>query len=244
MSPLVVATANVQRSLSGGDARESLTAALAHEPDLVGLQEWGIARWALLRETGAVRTVPSRRVDVPRRNYLWCVPVYGGCPVGVRAERFELLETRLSVLSRPGMADSPHRPLGLEPPRVATVVRVADRVSGNKVSVVCFHLVPGVQRDGRYRSDRPRLAARHRHEVSRLQRTVDDEHERSDVVYAVGDSNFDGLRLRGLTSAWEGRDSPGTLGRRSIDDVFGPGPAATVTLVDTASDHRVLVVTG
>src|SRR3954451_7285008 len=63
-------------------------------------------------------------------------------------------------------------------------------------------------------------------------------------VYAMGDSNFDGLRLPGLTSAWEGRESdPGTLGpRRKIDDVFGPGPADSVRLLTSASDHKAVVV--
>jgi len=63
-------------------------------------------------------------------------------------------------------------------------------------------------------------------------------------VYAVGDANFDGLRLNGLTSAWEGRESdPGTLGpRRKIDDVHGPGPAASVTVLTSRSDHKAVIV--
>jgi hypothetical protein len=240
---LVVATANVLRPLPCDEARVSLTVVLEHEPDVVGLQEWGIARWGLLRETGVMRTVPGPRKGAPREGYLWCAPVYGGCPVGVRAERFDVVDARLSVLSRPGRADSPRRPFGLEPARVASVVRLVDRVSGNRTSVVCFHLVPGVQRGGHYRTDRPLLVARHRHEVGALQRAVDDERERTDDVYALGDSNFDGLRLRGLVSAWKDRDRPGTLKHRTIDDVFGPGPAAEVTLVTTGSDHRAVVVT-
>ena len=66
------------------------------------------------------------------------------------------------------------------------------------------------------------------------------------VVYAAGDSNFDGLRLTGLTSTWDGReDEPGTHGRgeRKIDDVFGPGPATEVRRIVTASDHQAIVVT-
>ena len=63
------------------------------------------------------------------------------------------------------------------------------------------------------------------------------------VTFAVGDSNFHGFRLPGLTSAWEGRpESPGTLGAsRRVDDVFGPGPAAAVTLLGTASDHKAVL---
>jgi hypothetical protein len=61
----------------------------------------------------------------------------------------------------------------------------------------------------------------------------------------VGDSNFDGLRLSGLTSAWAGsRDAPGTLGQhRKVDDVLGPGPAASVTMLSNASDHRAVLAT-
>ena len=63
------------------------------------------------------------------------------------------------------------------------------------------------------------------------------------VTFALGDSNFHGLRLPPLTSAWHGRkDGPGTLGsQRKIDDVFGPGPATAVTLVSTASDHKAVL---
>ena len=61
------------------------------------------------------------------------------------------------------------------------------------------------------------------------------------VVYAAGDSNFDGLHVDGLTSGWEGH--PGaSFGSRRIDDVFGPGPAEAVQLVETASDHRAVLV--
>lgn len=112
------------------------------------------------------------------------------------------------------------------------------------VCLVNYHLAPGVQARGRYRDDRPILAARHRHEVRRLQRLVDEQLAAGHVVYAVGDSNFDGLRLSGVTSAWSGReDELGTLGsRRKVDDVHGPGPAAAVELLTTASDHKALIV--
>jgi hypothetical protein len=126
---------------------------------------------------------------------------------------------------------------------VATVVRLDDRQTARRLAVVCFHLVPGVQRGGRYRDDRPALVARHRHEVNTLQRVVDDERAHSDEVHAMGDSNYDGFELRGLTSAWVDRPRRGTLGHRTIDDVMGPGPAKELTVVVTRSDHRAVVVT-
>ena len=88
------------------------------------------------------------------------------------------------------------------------------------------------------------LVARHRQEVERLERLIAQYQREGHVVYAVGDSNFDSLRLAGLTSAWEGReDHPGTIGARTrkLDDVHGPGPASEVKLLHTPSDHRALV---
>jgi hypothetical protein len=110
---------------------------------------------------------------------------------------------------------------------------------------VNYHLSPGVQALGRYREDRPALVARHRKEVRRLQDVVAAQLALGHDVYAMGDSNVDGFRLPGLTSAWEGRDDgPGTLGpRRRVDDVHsGRGRATSVTLLASDSDHKAVVV--
>jgi hypothetical protein len=125
-----------------------------------------------------------------------------------------------------------------------TVAVYRDLRAERLVSLVDFHLTPAVQAKGRYRDDRPALAARHRQEVRRVQQVVDEQLARGRTVFAVGDSNFDGLRLAGLESAWEGReDEPGTLGRRrKVDDVHGPGPAESVTTLRTPSDHKAVLV--
>ena len=245
---LAVATANVLKSLGRRDARTALSQVLASQPDLVGLQEWYPFRLGLLRETGRVGPVPQWGACSPGSrpgsgDYLWNVPPWGGCAVGARADRFELLTCRSRWLSLPGRAEREDRVLGLEPPRPATVAVYRDRRLRRTVALVDYHLVSGVQSRGDYRSDRPRLAARHRSEVRRLRALVARLLEAGHVVHAVGDSNWDRLRIPGLTSAWEGRESaPGTLGRRHIDDVHGPGPAESVTAVRTPSDHRALVV--
>ena len=245
----VVATANVLRSLGRAPAREALDLVLAHRPDLVGLQEWGLVRSGLLRDTGEVEVRLSgglalrRSAAGPAATYQW-ISSWGDCPVGVRAERYDVLERRTRVLGWVGPADRGTRPLSVVPPRVATVVLLRDLERERLVSLVNFHLVPGVQGRGVYRGDRPLLASRHREEVRRLAGLVEEELRRGREVHAVGDSNFDGLRLPGLTSAWEGREGePGTLGaRRHIDDVHGPGPATSVVLVSTPSDHKAVVV--
>ena len=228
----VVVTANVLTSLRQHEAGEALRGVLDARPDLVGLQEWDVRRRGLLRRLGSP-------------DYVWVSPLMGECPVGARVDRFELLGHHSRLLSWFGWSDPDTRPVPVLPLRLATVAHFLDRAGERTVSVINFHLTPGVQSRGEYRSDRPRLVARHRHEVRNLRRVVAEQLALGHTVYAMGDSNFDGLRLPGLTSAWEGRGSdPGTLGpRRKIDDVFGPGPADSVRLLTSASDHKAVVVT-
>jgi len=241
----VVATANVLRDLGAGQAREALAGVLAHEPDLVGLQEWGPKRFGLLREHGSVGLLPGACLRVGSGPYAWTTPLLGGCTVGIRTARYAVLGVRPVVLNWPGRADKPDRPLRLEPPRIAVQATVRDHQSGAVVVLLNYHLVPGVQWGGLYHHERPRLVARHRAEVRRLEAVVAAEHARGHIVHACGDANLQGLRLAGLTSAWEGReDAPATLddGRR-VDDVFGPGPATTVVQLANPSDHRAVVAT-
>lgn len=245
-----VATANVLFTLAPHDARTTLSQVLALEPDLVGLQEWYPSRLGLLRETGRVAMAPGIGVELGSRrrtggvDYLWNLPLLGGCAVGARAARFEVLACRTRSLTGLGRGDRADRFLGLEPPRLATVAVYRDRLVGGTVALVDYHLVSGVQAGGRYRVDRPGLVARHRQEVRRLEAVVRGLLAAGHIVHAVGDSNFDGLRIAGLTSAWDGReDEPGTLGPvRHVDDVHGPGPAEQVTALTTPSDHHAVVV--
>ena len=133
-----------------------------------------------------------------------------------------------------------------EPPRVVTIGVYRDRHADRTVAMMSYHLAPGVEHGARYIPDRPLLRARHEAEIARLERLVAEHQRAGHVVYAVGDSNFDSLRLAGLTSAWEGREHrPGTIGAgtRKLDDVHGPGPASRVTLLTTPSDHKAVVAT-
>ncbi len=230
MTAMLVATANVLWRLGRAPAAEALASVLDHAPDLIGLQEWGISRRALLARHPA---------------YGWITPAYGGNAVGFRRDRFDELGHRLRLIGLFGRADRGARTFPVLPPRVTTLVRLHDRATGSAVSVIDFHLVPGTQARGAYREDRPLLVARHQREVLQLGDLVAGRLHAGDTVIAMGDSNFDGLELPGLTSAWQGRrDNPvGTLGSsRKIDDVFGPGPASAVTLVRSASDHAAVLV--
>jgi hypothetical protein len=248
MSTTTVASANILYTLPGRDARTALSQVLADAPDLVGLQEWYVARLRILREFGEVRVVPMLGTQLLRRPagpaYHWISAVAGGNVVGADARRFEPLSARVAFVSGFGRSDRPDRALGIEPPRVVTIGVFRDRVAERTVAMMSYHLTPGVEVDAAYHPDRPRLQERHRRDVVRLERLVADHQRAGHVVYAVGDSNFDSLRLAGLTSAWEGREHrPGTIGSgtRKLDDVHGPGPATRVTLLTTPSDHKAVV---
>lgn len=244
----VVASANILYTLPQRDARTALVQVLEHEPDLVGLQEWYVSRLRLLRQFGDVRVIPSLGTRLLRRPrdpaYHWISSAAGGNVVGARADRFDPVSSRVVFLSRFGRSDRPDRFLRTEPPRVVTIGVFRDRTVDRTVAMMSYHLAPGVEHEAAYIPERPLLRARHEAEVRRLERLVAEHHDAGHVVYAVGDSNFDSLRVAGLTSAWEGReDHPGTIGpaSRKLDDVQGPGPASEVRLVTTPSDHKAVV---
>ena len=243
-----VASANILYKLPPRDARTALIQVLDVEPDLVGLQEWYVSRLRLLRQFGDVTVVPALGTGLLGRPrdpaYHWVSAVAGGNVVGARADRFDPISSRVAFVSGFGRSDRPDRALGIEPPRVVTVGVYRDRKIDRTVAMMSYHLTPGVEVDAAYHPERPRLESRHRSDVQRLEKLIAEHQEAGHVVYAVGDSNFDSLRLAGLTSAWEGREHrPGTigLGTRKLDDVHGPGPASRVTLITTPSDHKAVV---
>lgn len=244
-----VVSANILSTLPAARAREALDLVLAEEPDLVSLQEWFLPRLGLLRRTGEVLLEPAPdRFRVPASGtsaYHWVATLAAGTVVGARADRFDLVTGRAVLLTGIGRADRPDRFLGIEPPRIAALGIFRDRLSEGTVALIGYHLASGVEENGGYRADRPRLVARHRREVRRIEELVAELHRAGHVVHAAGDANVHLQRFAGLTSAWTGREEgPGTWGdrERKIDDVHGPGPANEVRLIATPSDHRAVLV--
>jgi len=236
-----VATANVQVRLPHAAALECLDPLLDAAVDLVLLQEWSPARALLLRGSGSVRLTPGP-IRLPGATMYSWVQTIGDSTIGIRNERFAFEHARPLLLSGFTRGESPTRPLGIEPAQFGLVVRCRDRLSGTPVSVVGYHLVAGVEAGGQLRKDRPRLVARHRREVARVEAAIAAEQASGRTVYAGGDANVVGLSLRGLTSVWA--DQPpgeGTCGNRRIDDIFAPTPAESVTLLDNPSDHRAVL---
>jgi hypothetical protein len=226
---LRVATANIRDGLPRREARAALRLVADEDPDLIALQEWSLLRRRLLREVAP--------------GYEWHTPVVGGCPVGVRRDRFEILHRGTRPLSWPGAEALSPRRWSLVPGRVAGVVVCGDLASGRVVAMVSFHLVPGVQRDGDYRRDRRFLVSRHGHESTRLENLIAELTGDGHLVCAAGDTNFHGFLLPGLVSCWSGHEAPGTLGTRLVDTVFWHTAADSVKLVEIPSDHRAVIAT-
>lgn len=242
-----VASANLLLTLSRTVAAEALEAVLAEQPDLVALQEWYLPRLGILRRQGAVRLDPGLGLPaVPVGGsgpFGWVSTFTDGNVVGWRTERYDLVDPCTFLNVGPAPSERPDRFLRTEPPRFVAAAVLRDRQTDRTVALLSYHLSAGVQAGDGYRADRPRLAERHRHEVRHLEEAIGRLQAAGHRVVAAGDSNFDGLRLTGLTSAWEGRDSePGTHGSRKIDDVSGDGPVGELTRVITASDHQAIVV--
>ncbi|MGN6722040.1 MAG: hypothetical protein ACTHJM_05460, partial [Marmoricola sp.] len=139
----------------------------------------------------------------------------------------------LRSLSLPGWSEGQL----IQPGRTAVQVRARDLITHQESTALSYHLIPGSQAGTHYDAQRPHQAGRHQREHRRLQRAVDAALTRGDV-YAGGDSNFDGFRLDGLTSAWS--RSPHEAGR--IDDVFATRSPISVLQIESESDHRAIVV--
>lgn len=227
MTVLTVATVNVECVLTRAAAGRVVGQVLDRRPDLAALQEWTANRRLVLRGVSPA--------------YRWREPLVGDCAVGWRVSRCTVTGREQRWLSPPGGAERSDHWLRLEPPRRASVVTC--RIAGVRapVSLVSFHLVPGVQALGKYRPDRPVLASRHRGEVAALGRWVAALMAGGHLVFAAGDTNFHGLALPGLQSVWAGRPGIPTLGNRQVDDIFSLMPAMSVETIATASDHRAVV---
>ncbi|MBB6627208.1 hypothetical protein H5V45_07720 [Nocardioides sp. KIGAM211] len=149
-------------------------------------------------------------------------------------------------------------------PSYATVVRLVDRATGQKLSVINVHLVPGAVKAGHPTPGRPKLFKLYTKQVAGAVRAVKAESAVSDRVFIFGDFNVGykaDLRERrkalpyrqfkaiGYTSMWQG--SPyltkkyGTHQDALIDQVYTVGGAANTEIFRTVkqSDHFPAVAT-
>ena len=200
-------------------------------------------REELLREV--VRPVGRDVLLRAAKGYQYARSEAGGGPVFWRRDRYGLLHCRGLVLARSSFMGHLTGRKSTLPDSVANLAVLCDDDTGAEVAVVNYHLTAEVQYGGAYRTDKAHRSRvrRHKREVRRLSRLVRRQQRKGRRVFLLGDGNFDGLQIKGLTSCWTGPDLPagGTLGNRRVDIIFAATPPRHVRTVQTASDHDAVI---
>ena len=247
-----VATYNVQVRRSVQEFTSGVTR-LAARSDIVGLQEM---------ETREKEAVLASMADAGWSYYAGR-PAFQ-MPTMWRHERFTLISARPAKI-----ADATY--IGNEAPkmkpnqhaRYVSVVRLLDKVTGRKVSVINAHLVSGAVKGGRFIADRPRLVAFYKVGLRNLAALTAVE-QRFGRVFVVGDFNAgwvaDRKHLRyrmpirtfgrvGMSSMWAYSRPTNGLGTRNdalIDQIYSNiRPTSSVVQFDLSglSDHRPAIAT-
>lgn len=225
---ITVATANVFKGLALDKASAAVDTVLIHRPDILALQEWARGR------DGILRKIPG---------YGFCRPAGGGGPV-VYGARFSPVRCRAVTLARREFVGHLVGRRSRLAANAANLTILCDDETGGEVAVINYHLTAEVQTGGRYRRDlghRLRVR-RHKRERRRLSRLVRRQQRKGRRVFALGDTNYDGMTLPPLRSCWRGRRG-GTLGARAVDVIFAETDADAVRTVKTGSDHLAAVAT-
>lgn len=229
--PRTLATANIFAHMTLSEAAAGVDTVLVTSGTtdvILALQEWAAGRQSILH-------------DLAKRGLGSCRPAGGGGPI-VHAARYSSLHCRAVTLARAEVMGHLIGRKNRLPASVANLTVLHDDETGDDLAVINFHLTAEVQSAGRYRRDvahRLRVQ-RHKRERRRLSALVRAQQRKGRVVYALGDSNFDGFALPPLRSCWRGRKG-GTLDGRAVDIVFAETEADTVKTVVTGSDHRAVV---
>lgn len=224
---LKAATANIRVGMSHRAAQVGLERVLDHRPDIVALQEWPRSRNSILKGL---------------KTYRWVRSPKGGGPV-LYGDRFGLLSARSRTLARRSFMGRLRGRKSSLPASIAGEFRFSDDADGCELVVVNFHLTAEVQYGGKYRTDRAHAARvrRHKREVRSLERIIARNRKAGRRIVLLGDTNYDGLRIKGVTSCWHGHHSSGTLGGRTVDHIYARPFSDRVTTIATGSDHRGVV---
>ena len=228
---VIAATANIRETLPHKVAELALDKVLtAANPHIIGVQEWGTSR------------NPAMKRLAHKHGMQW-TRVSGAGPI-MWADHLRLVKARPVTLARASrMGWLPGRRTHL--PASVAALAILTNEYGHETSVLNVHLTAEVQYGTGYRTDRahrPRVR-RHKREVKAIARIARNQRRKGREVYVVGDTNFDGLRIPGLISCWQGRLDVGTLGSRAVDVVFATSPANRVRTIATPSDHDAVAAT-
>lgn len=225
MPSLRLASHNVKVDLDDTHAGNSVARVLRTRPDIIGLQEWGRSRRSVLRNLGRVTMFPNLRYHVgpphQQSGYVFAYPL-GGQPIGVNAEKVEIVSVRRIKLSskRPGVR-----------PTFGTELVCQIRETNETVAVLNVHPVA--------HHDRPDNKAAHAEAVENIQRWA--ESWGGFRHYVMGDMNSSRVTIPGLRSCWDGNPAGGTFRGRAIDHIYGRDGFAHAFTVNTRSDHHAVV---
>lgn len=223
-----ICSANIRVTLPRKTAELALDKVLTEtHPHIVGVQEWGKSRDPAMKRLAYKHKMNWARVP-------------GAGPI-MWDERLRLVFIEPRRLARAGFLG---RLIGRRshlPDNIAAMAVL--EFNGREACVLNVHLTAEVQdRYGNYHRDlarRPRVR-RHKREVRSIANIARRQRKKGRDVYVVGDFNFDGLVIPGLTSCWRGRDG-GTLGNRAVDQIHTTSPAAQVRTISTPSDHDAVI---
>ena len=244
--PVRIATWNVHVGRPVADFRAGVLP-LLDRSDIIGLQE--------------VDTYDKEQVLQAAAGWSYYRPRPGGLqlPVVWRTDRFDFVSGRVAQISAarwigdeaPGMKSS-------QKARTVTVVRLLDKVTGRRISVINIHLVSGAIRGGHRWEHRPRLFALWREGMVGVMNLVATERTWGRVA-VLGDFNSgwvaDRKHLRrklpirtmaalSMTSMWASQRPANGLGTRNdalIDQIFTTARAASARVqfdLSGHSDHR------
>lgn len=256
---LRVLTYNI-RAATSVDRFDAAVRGVLPYADIVGLQEVNSkpkgARLDKLRAAGweSWREVRTGFHAAPTRGSATQTPVLW------RAARFDLVGGSPVRISAPVSLNG-ELPGKAGNGRWVSVVRLRDRLTGQRLAIVNAHLVQGAVKAGRKVKHRPRTWRLYRAQVAAVASVAAGERARGWQVYLVGDFNSDYVsdakrrkralpvrrfRSAGFTSMWAAsHPKKGTRGRAFLDQVFAAQrPAANQVLRRIRySDHLPAVAT-
>lgn len=242
----IVAQANIRVTLNQQEADQALAKVLqpdehGRRPELVGVEEWDGKAPAWIR----VATDNQLQRSTKDTAYQFKRPPSGGNPVLWDGTRWGLLSIRTEVLVKGGFVGHLAGRKSHLDDSLATVAEFADKLGGRDAVFIVFHLTAEVQKGSRYRLDPAHAlrVLRHKRERRALQRLVRWYLARGWVVYVAGDTNYDGMPLRPLRSCWHDKKREGTLGGRTVDEIYAQQDALDARRVPNRSDHDGVVAT-
>lgn len=248
--PLRVGTYNIRAGVAQSDFETAVT---TFQPmaDVIGLQEIGST------DRGTWLASDSRWGH-------FRPPALGQNPIIWRRSLFDFAGAEGFRIATERDLHGEHSGDGDKGDSWATIVRLVQRTTGQELSFINVHLVRGAVKGGKPAPGRPHLFRLYRDQVRGTVKAIQQEKQRSDEVFVLGDLNvgfeadlkrkhkalpFKKFRRVGLRSMWQGspllKKSYGTHNDALIDQVYNAGNSSAEAIIRSIkqSDHWPAVAT-